>query len=115
MIRRLLIAGLGAALIAGCGYTSQDNEMIGQVKKVQKNTPLICPDYTSVDVSLGVMRGGVGSMSSEDVWLTVDATDNERKLREANESGKLVKIKFEVWRLVVCKKDHVVRSVEVIQ
>lgn len=31
-----------------------------QVKKVEHDTPLICPDQVNVDLSLGVMQNGVG-------------------------------------------------------
>lgn len=100
-------------MMAGCGYSSRDNEMIGQVKKVVKRTPLICPDYTSVDISLGVLRGGVGSMSTQDVWLYVPSQgDLEKRLMDANATGQLVKIRYDIARLRWCVEEEIVRSVE---
>jgi len=102
-------------LLAGCGYSSKDNEMVGQVKKVVKNTPIICPDFMDADISLGVMRGGSGSMSSEDVWGVITDKDQEKILREANETGALVKIRFDVKRFAVCTGDHIISSVEIVK
>ena len=40
------LAVLVAALsLAACGYSSRDSELIGQVKKVVRNTPIICSEY----------------------------------------------------------------------
>ena len=46
--------------MAGCGYEQRGNEVSGQVKRVIQVTPLICPARTLVDLSLGIVRGGVG-------------------------------------------------------
>lgn len=101
-------------LATACGYSSKDNEMIGQVKKVMKNTPLICPDYKDADISLGVIRNGVGSMSSQDIWVYVPDDLNFKILTEANQTGKLVKIKYDIKRLQFCVGDHQVTSVELV-
>jgi hypothetical protein len=98
-------------MLSSCGYSSVKNEMIGQVKKVVSNTPIICPNYTSVDVSLGVMRNGVGSMSTQDVWLTVVREEDVTILKQAAESGKLVKINYDELRFAFCIDDHVISSV----
>lgn len=73
MKRILMIAVLTLPLaLGGClGHTSRDNEAVGQVKRVHNNTPLLCPDYKDVDISLGVMRNGVGSMSTQDKWFFI--------------------------------------------
>jgi hypothetical protein len=104
---------LAALFITGCGYSARDNELIGQVKKVVHATPLICPDRYIVDVSLGVIRGGVGSMSSQDVWLTVDSDKAIETLKKANESGEIVKLKYDIARLTICKEDHIISAVEI--
>jgi hypothetical protein len=104
-----------AVLLTGCGYSSRDNELIGQVKKVVKFTPIICMDYTAVDISLGILRGGVGSMSTQDVWLYVDDRSMEKTLKEANETGALVKIAYDDARWRWCVETKVVRSAKIIK
>lgn len=90
---------LACLALTGClGDSSADNDLIGQVKKVHHNTPLLLPDYDDVDVSLGVMRGGVGSMSTQDMWLYVPNPEDMKVLKDASESGALVKITYSVSR-----------------
>lgn len=92
-----------------CACTSSsDNEIVGQVKKIVKKTPLVCPDYTEVHVSLGVIRQGVGSMSHEDVMVAVDNSEKEviEKLKYAVESGSIVKLQYDVKRVSPCWPDH---------
>lgn len=108
-----LIFLVAALWISGCGYSARDNEMVGQVKKVTNQTPLICPDRVDTDISLGVMRGGVGSMSSQDLWLTVPNHDDQVVLKHAAEVGELIKITYSVARLTFCMEDHIVSHVEV--
>lgn len=101
-------------MLTACGYQGRDSEMIGQVKKVVRNTPLLCSEYVDADISLGVMRNGVGSMSSQDVWVKIADKEQEKIFRKANETGQLVKVKYDVLRFTVCTSDHIVTSVEVI-
>lgn len=99
---------IAIALLAACGKSSSDNEIIGQVKKVVKKTPIICPDYTEIDLSLGVVRNGVGSMSREDVDLAADNSDKDAidKLKWAAENGAIVKLSYDVHRISPCWPDH---------
>lgn len=103
-----------ALLLGGCGYSSADNELTGQVKKIAHRTPLLCFDRFDADISLGIMRNGVGSMSTQDMWMTVPDAKNVDLLKSAADSGKLVKIRYDVYRLTFCINDAVVRSVEVL-
>lgn len=103
------------ALLVSCGYSSVDSELMGQVKKVVNNTPLICPRYASADISLGVMRNGVGSMSTADVWVYVPNPTDIDILKRAAETGELVKVKYDVARVVICTEDHVVSKVEIVK
>ena len=107
----LLLALTGCARM--CGYSGRDSELIGQVKKVSHRTPLICPDWDAVDISLGVFRNGVGSASKEDVWMTVRDPATFEFLKKASESGSLVRIKYDEYRVTFCIEDMVVRSAEV--
>ena len=98
-----------------CGYTQRDGELVGQVKKVAHATPLICPDYIEADISLGVLRAGVGSMSTQDVWLVIPDKAMEKIFREANESGALVKVRYDEYRVAICSSVHWATSVEIIK
>ena len=95
---------------SSCGYTSRDSEVIGQVKKVQRNTPLFCDDYDEVDVSLGVMRGGVGSYSTEDIWMFVTPAQ-AKELSALQKTNAVVKFTYDDRRWVNCvRTDRVVRG-----
>lgn len=99
-------------VLSGCGYSARENELIGQVKKVVRQTPLICSDRTDVDVSLGVFRNGIGSASKEDVWLTVPNQEDVNTLKSAAESGQPVKVLYDTARVAYCGKNNIVSKVE---
>jgi hypothetical protein len=98
------------ALLSGC-YSSRNNETVGQIKKVANITPILCPNYTYADVSLGVMRNGVGSMSHEDVDFYIPAHLAE-KTKELAVSGAIVKITYNTWRMTICVPDREMLSIE---
>ena len=106
---------IGLLFLTGCGYSARDNELTGQVKRVVKQTPIMCEDRTDADISLGVMRNGVGSMSTDDVQLTVANADDAKLLKEANESGALVKVTYDIKRWVWCWQDHIITKVELVK
>ena len=101
-------------VLAGCGYSHRGNEMTGQVKKVMSVTPIICPDRYDIDMSLGVIRNGVGSMSSEDTEATVVSDAALAVLKKAAETGQLVKVTYNIARLRWCNYDHEIVSAELI-
>lgn len=86
--------------------------MIGQVKKFSHVTPIFCSNRVDVDVSLGVIRNGVGSMSNEDVWATASPETYEL-LKKANESGEIVKLTYDVRRVTFCEEDRVIIKAEI--
>lgn len=98
-------------LLLACGFSSVDNEMTGQVKKTMHNTPLVCPDHTDADISLGVMRDGVGSMSTQDIWVVVPPHLQE-EVEHFAETGEIVNAKYNVYRLTFCTTDHYLTSIE---
>lgn len=101
-------------ILAACGFSSIDNEMTGQVKKTMHNTPLICPDYTDADISLGVMRNGVGSLSTQDVWVIVPP-HLEEKVQQFAETGEIVNATYDVYRVTFCTSDHYLTAIEAAQ
>lgn len=106
------IVSVGLLMLSGCGYSSSQNEMVGQVKKVVHNTPIICSNYVDADISLGVMKNGTGSMSHEDVWVTVDKESDIALLEKAAKTGDLVRVNYGVKRWVWCVDDHIATHVE---
>lgn len=93
------------AITAACGNSSRGSELTGQVKKVIERTPLVCPDYTEADVSLGVMRNGTGSMSHEDVAVVVEDSQ-VAMLQTAARTGALVRITYDERRVALCWPDR---------
>lgn len=111
LLALLLVAIL---TLGGCGYSATDNETTGQVKKVVHATPVFCSNRYDVDISLGVMRGGVGSISKEDMWLTIDNRADYDALKKAADDGRIVRVHYDVWRFAFCTWDHHVTKVEII-
>lgn len=113
-MKRVALTALLVALTGcdACGKTSTANDLSGQPKRVHNNTPLICPDYTSVDVSLGVMRNGVGSMSTQDIELWVPDQKDVDTLNDAIKNGQLVKITYDVYRFMWCMPQQKITKVE---
>ena len=110
---------LSLMIIVGCGHTSMDNEMMGQVKKVVGNTPLVCPNYTDADVSLGVIKNGTGSMSTQDAWVVIEDKKLIPIFKQACETGQLVKIKYDVKRFggnyFVCTPEKFATNIEILK
>lgn len=111
MNRTLSILSI-ALLLSGCGYKSRDNVLTGQAKKAVHATPLICPDYAEVDISLGVLRNGVGSMSTQDIWMNVPDRRDFDLLQKAAAEGSIVKISYDQMRLVFCSNTFSVTHAE---
>jgi hypothetical protein len=96
-------------------YSSKDGELIGQAKKTITTNPIICPGVNNLDVSLGVVRNGTGSISSQDVWVTVTNPEDYKRAKEASSSGALVKVTYDQRRLAMCTEYFVASKVEIIQ
>lgn len=110
-----LFGAAALILLFGCGNSSTDGELTGQVKKVTHVTPLFCSDYYAVDISLGVMRNGTGSMSTQDMWLTIRDDRDMTFLRSAAENGQIVKVRYDTKRMAICTEEHILTSVVVAQ
>lgn len=102
-------------LLSGCGFTSRSNELIGQAKRVSNETPIICSDFMAADLSLGVLRNGIGSMSTQDLWFYIKDKAHFEILKDAAENGKLVRVTYDIRRLSFCVPDHWLTSVEVVE
>ncbi len=104
------------SFLLACGYSAKQNELIGQVKKVAEVTPIICGDYVAADISLGVMRNGVGSMSHEDVDVYVQRDRDIAILKNAVATGKLVRVIYDNkrWPAGLCVPTLWVTDVQIL-
>lgn len=114
MNNKIVSLSLIASCLVGCGYSSVNNELVGQPKRTHNQTPVFCDDRTDVEVSLGVMRGGIGSISTHDTSLTVPNQKDVETLNQAIKDGKLVKIIYNTKRAAWCWEEEVVVSVNVV-
>lgn len=110
MIRYAIVFAL---VLSACGYSAKDNELVAQVKKVVKNTPILCGDYDEVDVSLGIVRGGTGSLSKEDV-VFYSLPEHIKMLKQAAEGGQIVKLTYDIRRVTWCVPDHWITGVSLL-
>lgn len=113
MILILAALALTTPACTACGHSTTDSELTGQVKKVVKVTPLICPDYVEADISMGVMRNGVGSMSHEDMTLRVMNPADVAILEKASRDGSIVRVSYDKHRVAVCFPREELTAVEV--
>lgn len=116
-MRKLWLLPIALALGGCLGHSSSGNELTGQVKRVQHKTPLLCPNYVHVDISLGTMRNGVGSMSTQDIWLWVKDEAEIGVLEKAAQNGSIVKVNYDVarGRWFDCVEKEELTRVEVVQ
>lgn len=98
-----LISIVGLIFTPGCGYSARNSETVGQVKSIVNVTPLFCPNYTRVHMSLGVVQNGTGSMSTQDVDFVVDTINELNSLTLAQQHGNLVKVWHDNQRVAFCK------------
>lgn len=108
-ISKVLCVG-SLLLLTTCGYSQKDGDLIGQAKKVSSRTNILCPNYKMVDVSLGILQNGVGSMSGQDMWLQLTNEADYALLRDAASHGKIVKLTYNTRRLAICTEENIVTS-----
>lgn len=108
----LLVLVLAAT---SCGRSSVGTEAVGQVKRIVQATPIICPNRTEADLSLGVMRNGVGSMSGQDIDVVVERPEDVAAFKTAAISGALVKVTYDRYRFSPCTEGRFATKVEVIK
>lgn len=111
--KALLVLAIAAAL-SGCGNTSSDNEVVGQVKRVMKKTPIVCPNYYVADISMGVIRNGSGNLSKEDLWVVIPE-DKAAQFKKLAETGEPIKVTYDVARWPWCSPGERIRTVEVVK
>jgi len=95
----LFFLTFGPSMVSHFGWSERNSELTGQVKKVIQTTPLMCPDRNYIDVSLGVMNNGTGSMSTHDVELWVPNDQLISVLQQASKTGKILTFHYDTMRI----------------
>ena len=116
----VLIGVIYGIYLIYCGFTTmyaKDGEVIGQAKSITQVTPFwsVCEPYYALDISLGVLQNGVGSISKSDMVFTVRNTADLASMRKAAEHGSLVRVKFDTRRLAACTEDYLSTGFEPVQ
>ncbi len=111
---RLVTLGI-ALLVGGCGYSAIDGDMIGQIKTVGQSNPVVCPGYTAVGISLGILRDGTGSMSTHDVAGWVPDRSLIPALQRAKDTGAVVALTYKEYRAPICKPDFEITGLRIVQ
>lgn len=101
-------------LLVGCGYSHLNNELIGQPKAIEATTPLFCPNQNILHLSLGVMRHGVGSMSTEDILINIPDDNLALRLQPVVKAGKLINAQTNEARLRWCNEEKELVSFEIV-
>lgn len=85
-----------------CGWSETEVTGAGQIKQVSKRSPsLFCPDYYMIDVSLGIMRNGSGSVSKEDINIFIEEKD-VAELRSAAANSSIIEFTYNTRRFSNC-------------
>lgn len=109
-----LLAFIVSSTLSSCGYLEVGTKGLAQIKRIHKVTPLLCPDYTLIDVSLGVMQNGAGSMSKEDIEMVV-TEDQAKQLDTVLSQGKgIIEMTYSRKRVSFCKEDRVMTGFTVL-
>lgn len=115
-MKRLSLLPVILLSLSGCfGNSATDNTTIGQVKRAHHETPILCLHYNDIDLSLGVIRNGVGSVSAQDILLYVPNQQDYDLLQQASQTGQLVKVTYDEARVHWCVEDYTVTHVEISQ
>jgi len=104
-----------ALTVFGCGNSSVNNELVAQPKRMHNVTPIVCGDRVDVDLSLGFVKDGVGSMSTHDVAMRVNDMRHVDTLNTAIQTNKLVKVTYNERRFVWCGPDEIITGVEIVK
>jgi hypothetical protein len=113
----LLSCLLSSFALSSCGYSSVENEAVGQVKKVMNMNPILCPNYKMADIIIGSQQALYiqNASGAAPHTMIVVTSEQDKILREAAEKGKTIKFTYDQERVVFCtKSDHFMRSVEII-
>lgn len=95
------------AISTGFGIGSE-GELVGQIKEVRKVNPVICPRHATAEISLGHIKDGTGSYSTEDKLIQIP-DDRVEEFKRYAVTGEIVTAQTATWRLALCVPDTHVR------
>lgn len=99
---------LGAALLlSSCGNSATDIELTGQLKAAGVATNLICPDYFYLDMSMGVIKDGTGSVSKDDIFVTLYGRQEYKKYQELAKVGAIITVHANMRRAAFCTETYI--------
>lgn len=111
----LMLALACGGCISHCGHGELDVVVIGQPKAIIKENNIICKNKQLLDMSLGVMRNGVGSMSTQDKIYWIINKNDEVLLQSAIKEGKLVEITYDSYRMsTFCEPCETISNVRIL-
>ena len=115
-------------LLSACGYSSIDNEAIGQVKKTMTINPIFCPQYKVADIIVGSQQAleqafyiqnanKTNNSNSMNLHTAIVVSVEQNKiLQEALEKGKTIKFTYNEERITFCTTSRLfMQSVEIIE
>jgi hypothetical protein len=114
MKKMILAAIVAATTLTGCLKTG-DGEKIGMVTKLAKQG-VMCPTYEG-EIVRGGLNGGSG-VNGASFHFTVESEDMAKKVKEAMEGQKEVKITYSSEFATLCRSDsgnHFLTSIDVIE
>lgn len=112
---KILILIIMIISLVSCGMSEVGTKGTVQIKRIHKITPMIaCSDYYVLDASLGIMTKGVGSMSTQDIDLTISkqqATELEVLLAHGKS---IVNVTYDTRRLTFCEEERVLVGYDIV-
>lgn len=104
-----------AATLSSCGSSTADGIMVGQVRRLTRKTPWICPNYYNADIYID----GKGSTEYNEEkwervhkWVSITDKATYEKFRSALQTGKLLTVSYDVRSFGFCTNTAVVTNVE---
>lgn len=113
VLTSLAVIGCAGGMGDGCcGWSGREISGTGQVKRVGLESNIVCPDYYEVDISLGIMRNGVGSMSTHDMKFFIP-DGMVKDFRTFAEKSSIVNFSYDERRSPWCVNQHRITSFKI--
>ncbi len=88
----------------------------GRVKTIMNTTPLLCGDFVDMNISIGVSNSSNSQYYIlDDIWMNLNSPDHIKIAKEAQESGKLVKVTYDYARYAPCRNKSDVTKIEILE
>ncbi len=99
------LIGCSGGVNDGCGgWWSRDNITTGLVKKVTLDTGIFCPDYYRAEISLSLIHGNFGDLSTKDLDIYIP-NDLVLDMKKAVKDSAIINFTYDERRAINCV-DH---------